>query len=103
MFNTTNNIYKLGPPPASATTGTKILDKGISKISVVLGLALFHQQITHLLKIAVAFVKIWNLKTPTLCMVSRLRPPNLRAECRNSDILLGKNACLQRRHIFPAE
>ena len=42
---------------------------------------LFLQQITHSLKIAVAFVKIYNFKTPTLCMVSRLRTPNLRAEC----------------------
>jgi len=60
MFNTTNNIYKPDPPLAGVTTIARKSwkTKVISKTSVVLGQALFHQQITHLLKIAVVFVKI---------------------------------------------
>ena len=64
MFNTTNNIYKLDHPSAGATTTHPLHENpGKPRVSarltpVVLGLALFHRQITHLLKIAVAFAKI---------------------------------------------
>jgi len=64
MFSTTNNIYKPDYPPTGATTTHPLHENpgkprvSTSRTSVVLGLALFHWQITHLLKIAVAFVKI---------------------------------------------
>ena len=40
---------------------------------------------------------------PTLCMVSGLENPNLRAEFRNFNILLSKHACLQQRDLFSAD
>ena len=66
MFNTTNNIYKL----AGATTTHPLHENpGKPRVSarltpVVLGLALFHRQITHLLKIVLPSLKVRISKYP---------------------------------------
>ena len=39
-------------------------------------------RVNYSIVVTVAFVKTCNFKVPTLCMVSRLRTPNLRAEFR---------------------
>ena len=62
---------------------------------------LFHQQITHSLKIAIALVKIYNFKAPTLYMVLRLRTQNLRAEFRKLLHFINQKRLFAMKGYFP--